>query len=285
MLEHVTTIWLALDRYAEAVQNSYRETVAERARAQGRERERLLAILFGEHVQNPALLLDSADALDLPRRATFCVVASDGAEEAAGSDGRYDPPSVQLRLREQGIDSVWRRSSQECLGIIPLGPDRLATGSMADCLQSALLGRIGISPAFGEIVHTGRAVLKARLARACLPADESGPSHYGDRPLGLLIANAPETADEIATRILAPVLAQPPEDCALLLDTARAWYGARGSIRDAAQTLYCHPNTVRYRLKRLESLTGLALDDPHATTNLLVALEAFSLRPPTSGDA
>lgn len=47
-----------------------------------------------------------------------------------------------------------------------------------------------------------------------------------------------------------------------LVATLRAFLDANGDIRRAAQTLLVHPNTLRYRLTRLQTVAGLDLADP-----------------------
>jgi DNA-binding PucR family transcriptional regulator len=54
-----------------------------------------------------------------------------------------------------------------------------------------------------------------------------------------------------------------------LLDTLDAFFAAGGVLESAARALYVHPNTVRYRLRRIGEVTGFTP---------LVARDAFSLR-------
>jgi len=57
------------------------------------------------------------------------------------------------------------------------------------------------------------------------------------------------------------------------IETARTWLALAGSTSAAAQQLHIHRNTVRYRLKRLEELTGRDLAEPVGAAELHVALE------------
>ena len=59
-----------------------------------------------------------------------------------------------------------------------------------------------------------------------------------------------------------------------LLDTLRAVLDAGGSPSRAASTLYCHRNTVMYRLARLEALTGRRLTEARDRLPLELALAA-----------
>lgn len=56
-----------------------------------------------------------------------------------------------------------------------------------------------------------------------------------------------------------------------------AWRDNGGSASGAAGVLFCHPNTVCHRLRRIESATGRSLGDPKATAEILIALEAALL--------
>jgi purine catabolism regulator len=49
------------------------------------------------------------------------------------------------------------------------------------------------------------------------------------------------------------------------------------SVADAAEKLYAHRNTLRYRIERIERLLQLDLDDPRIRLNLYVALKAHQL--------
>lgn len=47
-----------------------------------------------------------------------------------------------------------------------------------------------------------------------------------------------------------------------LVETLRAYFDAVGDVKEAAQSLQLHANTVRYRLRRVEEVSGLHLDHP-----------------------
>jgi DNA-binding PucR family transcriptional regulator len=46
------------------------------------------------------------------------------------------------------------------------------------------------------------------------------------------------------------------------IETLRAHLDSFGDVRAAAATLTVHPNTLRYRVRRLQELSGLDLEDP-----------------------
>jgi DNA-binding PucR family transcriptional regulator len=67
-----------------------------------------------------------------------------------------------------------------------------------------------------------------------------------------------------------------------------AWLDAFGDVRAAAAGLHIHPNTLRYRVRRAEQLTGLDLSSPEQ--RLLAMLQqrlpaaATTEDPPTAAD-
>ncbi|WP_344092638.1 helix-turn-helix domain-containing protein, partial [Nocardiopsis composta] len=58
--------------------------------------------------------------------------------------------------------------------------------------------------------------------------------------------------------------------------TLRAWLLAQGDPSAAARLLDVHPNTVRYRLRKMAEHTRLELDDPRMRLALAIALEVYA---------
>lgn len=237
LIENAGELWLGLERMSEAIRSAYR--LAET------DRDRLFDSLLGT---NPVRIRESADALGLPRRGRFHVIAAEVAAE---------PPPV----------AVWRHLPTERLAVLPL-----AEGAAFPALPG---GRYGVSPAYEQISRTASALRLARLALATVPPGTDGVAHYGERPVATLVASSPETAEDLAGRVLGDLLDLPDRDT--LLATAQAWFAAGGSTARAAQALFCHRNTVRYRLGRVEALTGRSVDHPREAAELFLALETVRL--------
>lgn len=64
--------------------------------------------------------------------------------------------------------------------------------------------------------------------------------------------------------------------------TLRAWLGAHGDQAEAARLLGVHPNTVRYRMRRMSGLADLGLDDPERRLALTIALAVEDAPAPTA---
>jgi DNA-binding PucR family transcriptional regulator len=81
---------------------------------------------------------------------------------------------------------------------------------------------------------------------------------------------------QLVSRVYQPLLQQD----AVLLHTASAFVDAGCSVERSARVLIVHPNTVRYRLRRVEELTGLAPSDPRDAYTLRVAITLGRLLAP-----
>jgi hypothetical protein len=62
-----------------------------------------------------------------------------------------------------------------------------------------------------------------------------------------------------------------------LVETLRAWLDAFGDVTVASAALYVHPNTFRYRLRRLAEIGGIDLNDPEARFAAMLQLRLFPL--------
>jgi PucR C-terminal helix-turn-helix domain/GGDEF-like domain len=63
-----------------------------------------------------------------------------------------------------------------------------------------------------------------------------------------------------------------------LIDTLRAWLDAFGDVNAAAAGMFVHPNTFRYRLRRLAEVGELDLTDPEARFAAMLQLRVVSSR-------
>ena len=90
---------------------------------------------------------------------------------------------------------------------------------------------------------------------------------------------SPQVASVLIAQTIGPLLSQPDAQRSTLLETLEALLRHDGSPTHAAADLFCHRNTVIYRLKQIETLTGRTLSDPRDKLLLSLALAAEA-RPP-----
>ena len=63
-----------------------------------------------------------------------------------------------------------------------------------------------------------------------------------------------------------------------LAETLEAWLDALGDVRAAADSLFIHPNTLRYRLRRVEEISGFDLSDPDQRFAAMLQLRILAPR-------
>jgi DNA-binding PucR family transcriptional regulator len=68
-----------------------------------------------------------------------------------------------------------------------------------------------------------------------------------------------------------------------LLETLDAFFASGGVLESTARALFVHPNTVRYRLRRVSELTGLVPFSGRDAFALRVALAVGRLDPTAAG--
>jgi hypothetical protein len=104
------------------------------------------------------------------------------------------------------------------------------------------------------------------------PAAAGEPLVAVDHLDAIIVHRDPALLDALREEQLRPLEAAAPGSRAALRDTLRSWLVHMGNRRAVADELGVHPQTVRYRLGRLQELFGPALEDPAARLRLLLVL-------------
>lgn len=259
-------VWQIIDSFSDVIADAYTEVATESARYDEKARLAVVDALLEGRYTKPEEFEDAARVLQLPTSGPFVVVHADTGDAATG-------PSHAVALGK--LRSVWRRQPDGEVGVVAVGrTTELRT------LRQALertSSAVGISPPVSGLPLIPAALSRARIARACLAPGETGVIGFGERPVSTLVAGAPKLARELANDVLAELLALPAAERDVLLCTLHAWFAEHGSARDAAERLFVHPNTVRYRIRRVQELTGRDLGDPKGIAELYLAVESVRL--------
>ncbi|OLR89910.1 PucR family transcriptional regulator [Actinokineospora bangkokensis] len=215
---------------------------------------------------------DAARVLELPEDGLFVVLYGDGATDEARPE-----VSVTAVDPARGRVIVWRSLPEAEIGIV-------AVEQVSDFegLRAALAGTgqvIGMSRPVVGLTRVPAALRRARIARRCLAPGDTGVAVFGEHPISTLVAGAPKLAKEVAAEVLSALTELDDGERDDLLGTLRLWYDHGGQAKDVADVLGVHPNTVRYRLRRVQELTERDLDDPRAVAELYLALESARLDP------
>lgn len=102
----------------------------------------------------------------------------------------------------------------------------------------------------------------------------SAPYVYEHGGLAELIVGSSMTEHfrSFANGLLAPLLAQDERSHSRLMETLTAFAAENGNVLHAAEQLYIHRNTLKYRLRQIEKILGGSLDDPDLRLKLALAL-------------
>ncbi|MBQ0986807.1 helix-turn-helix domain-containing protein [Streptomyces sp. F63] len=261
-------IWALFGLYAQTVATAHREATAELTSQRQARRSALAEALFTGVIADRTTLRDAARELGLPERGPYAVAAA-----VAEAPGEEPLTGIESALRQARLPSTWRLLPDQQIGLAAL-PSPAAEDTFLRVLKRARNARVGISPCFGSLRDTPQALRFARLALAGLRHTGPGVARFDDDPLAMVVAAAPAEAGHLVEVVLRPLLDLPAAERARLLETLEHWFATSGSAREAAGRLFVHPNTVRYRLRRIEELTGRSLSDPRAAAHIAVALQA-----------
>ena len=286
-LEHGSTILaleLSKERAAAEVERRLRGDLVEEVLAGGLETEE------AERIARQAERLGHR----LPQRAWVVVLeADDDQTEAAlaarGQQDRLDGAlSGLVRSRLPGALTLVRSASA-----VFLVPDELATDLAAvEKLGAQVLAAaapvmkpgsasVGIGNLANGVSELARSHVEARQALR-LTRRAGGRGRVASyRSLGafrlLLEVQSPEALRRFVNELLGPLLDYAQSRDTPLLETLEALSAARWIRRAAARQLGVHINSMTYRVERIQTLTGLQLDDPETRVAISIALRARAM--------
>lgn len=270
ILDATARVFLAQDTFTQAMATAYRQQLTAQILEREEERSALVEALLSRRITDTHSLWEAADLLRLPTSGPYVVVAAD-----LPAIGKFGLPAIENKLSARDIRSAWRLLPDIQVGIVHLrGPTIVdALNSLIELLRQVATTRVGISPAFHDLSETSGAVRFARLAVSGKPSGDSLVTVFDETPLAVAAVSAPEAMAKISSSVLRRLNELPPAERTILLDTFQAWVEAGGSANDTATRIFCHPNTVRHRLRRIEDLTGRSLSRPKELAELCLAFE------------
>lgn len=122
----------------------------------------------------------------------------------------------------------------------------------------------------------------ARLVREGA-IEAAGVVRWDDHLSALLLTRDTALVTAMARSCLAPLAQLRPPQRERMAETLLAWLETGLNANEAAERLCVHPQTVRYRMRRMEELFGPRLRDPHRRFELEVVLRARRLLGPLEG--
>src|SRR6202171_2444051 len=286
-LEHGSTVLaleLSKERAAAEVERRRRGGLVEEVLAGGLEAEE------AERVARQAERLGHR----LPPRAWVMVLEPDDdeTEAALSARGELDRLDAALsglvRSRLPGSLTLVRSASA-----VFLVPDEVASDlATVEKLAAQVLAAaapvmkpgsayVGIGNLANGVAELARSHVEARQALR-LTRRAGGKGRVASyRSLGafrlLLEVQSPEALRRFVNELLGTLLQYAQSRDTPLLETLEALSAARWVRRAAARALKIHINSMTYRVERIQSLTGLQLDDPETRVAISIALRARTM--------
>jgi len=263
-------VWAALDVQNAVFIEAYRRESARLQRRDLQRQQSTLDALVEGRGADPDFAAEARSVLGIGADvAVACVVAP--------YDGSLDEPLISPadRLERAGIVSHWHVRGGRYFGL--LAGDLPHAADLAALLAPVATGRAGVASSLDGMAGFASAFQLAARAAETVPAGEKQVVAASQRLPEVLLGGAPEVAALLVRETVAPLLAQPPHVADTLLQTLAALLEHDGSAKHAATALYCHRNTVIYRTRQIEELTGRSLADPR--DKLLLTLGLLAARP------
>lgn len=92
----------------------------------------------------------------------------------------------------------------------------------------------------------------------------------------LIMTNTSAPLDSLSRRMLAPLLDYDAKSHGELVKTLRTYLRLQRRVKETAEALFIHRNTLRYRLQQIQDLLVVDLEDTETSTNLWLALLVLS---------
>ncbi|GAA1204500.1 PucR C-terminal helix-turn-helix domain-containing protein [Prauserella alba] len=168
-----------------------------------------------------------------------------------------------------------------------LAPGAVTADEAARLQASLVCGPVGV----GVPVEPFDAADSLRLARRVLTLAADGAASPDavvwaeERLPELLLQNADAVIAQLRRRLFEPLSELTQRQRERTIETLRAWLEQQGNAHAMADRLGLHPQTVRYRMRRIEDAFGARLRDARGRFELELAVYSLSGGDPAGGDS
>jgi purine catabolism regulator len=151
-----------------------------------------------------------------------------------------------------------------------------ATAEAIDTLTVATTAPLGTSRPFRADTSLPLALREARSAVATAARTGVARVAYGDDPTVRWLTDNTLDLQALAQDVLGDVLEYDTHHAAELVQTVRTWLELDRETHRAAELLHVHPNTLLYRIRRFEEISGRTLSTTQGSTEVWLALRAMA---------
>jgi DNA-binding PucR family transcriptional regulator len=274
--DHAAEIREGVLRYSREIAFATADVYARAAEARGAWDARLEALIVDSVLRGEAdeEVRSRAAALGWTEQGSVAVTV--GRTPVHVEDPEAVVDAIRRAARQAGYDVLTGAQGDRMVAVL---------GGVDDAIKaaSAVAGHFGdgpvvVGPPAADLV---RAAESARTAISGLRAAEGWPDAPRPVTADALLPERALAGDGHARRALVGDIYQPiVESGPVVVETLAAYLESGGSVEAAARLLFVHPNTVRYRLRRVVDLCGLNPTDARDAYTLRLALTLGRLFPP-----
>jgi len=180
-------------------------------------------------------------------------------------------------------DAVVMARPEEVVAVLSSGDGEGTARALAGaCVAAADRRRIpAVAVGLGDPCRSAAEIAQSyHQARLALAASErtgqaGAVTAFGELGVERLFLRVPDVRDlrTFATEVLGKLLDGPGAE---FLATLAAYFEENGSPQRVAKRLHIHPNTVTYRIRRVEDITGLSMDTHRERLMAEVAVEILA---------
>ena len=270
-----------------------------RIRAGADVERRLRADLLATVLEGGPGAADAASQLRLTdhRCVVLALAAADSEEDEEGGAAHARLLAARQRIADalsMHLGAVYPRSAAALIGNIVYGvvsvrPDQPDADRRTARVAKEFLARIGgdrrLLLGIGTIADDHAALPTSRVSadRALrvlqLSQSRAQVVIFDDVQVEALLIELGDLAAARGDRPSGPVARLLEYDRARnaqLVETLRAWLDAFGDVAAASALVYTHPNTFRYRLRRLSTIGQIDLNDPEARFAAMIQLRLLT---------
>lgn len=179
-----------------------------------------------------------------------------------------DLAQLRTNARHSGLSLLTGEAASAL--VLVLGGSGAVDSAVQQVVAALPEGPVVVGPPASDLASAGPCVQEALAA---LQAVASWPQAPRPVAAGELLAERVALGEDAARRRLLEEFYIPMDQAGGdLLLTAAAYLEGGGSVEGAGRALFLHPNTVRYRLRKLAEVTGRDITDPRQGLVVRLAL-------------